>query len=160
MIISHPNCPFVVYLQWNQNGDRDPTYLLLSFYLLWLYMKIDSPTNPHQGLAPMIPWKQRYLSCMAFIVYEVTHLACIVCRLVALLRQTHANDFVNSKSHAGQKPLLTGYPPMKASFVKLKYWANKVPFHSRSISLTLNLQYHSILLILTARSCSLSLQFA
>ena len=143
------------------NGDRDPTFLLLSFYLLWLYMKIDSPTNPHQGLAPMIPWEQRYLSCMAFIVYEVAHLACIVCRLVALLRQTcHANDFVNSKCHAGQKPLLTGYPPMKASFVKLKYWVNKVPFHSRSISHTLNLQYHSILLILTPGSCSLSLQFA
>ena len=99
-------------------------------------MKIDSPTNPHQGLAPMIPWEQRYLSCMSFIVYEVDHVACIVCRLVALLRQTcHANDFVNSKSHSGQKPLLTGYPLMKASFVQLKYWANKLPIHNRSISL-------------------------
>ena len=79
---------------------------------------------------------------MAFIAYEVVHVACIVCRLVALLWQTcHANDFVNAKGHARQKPLLTGCPLMKASFVQLKYWANKLSIHSRSISLATVLFY-------------------
>ena len=48
-------------------------------------------------LFPVIPCKQRFLSCMAFT------------------RQTsHANDFVNAKSHAREKPLLaqtTSSPP-------------------------------------------------
>ena len=40
-------------------------------------------------LFPVIPCKQRFLICMAFT------------------RQTsHANDFVNAKSHAREKPLL------------------------------------------------------
>ena len=83
-------------------------HFLIVFYVLWLYdRKMDNPNNPHQGLALMIPYEQRFLSCMAFIVDKVVRMTC-------LLQQTcHANYFVNTvnaKSHAREKPLLTGYP--------------------------------------------------
>ena len=40
-------------------------------------------------LVPFIPYEQRFLSCVAFT-----------------RQKSHANDFVNAKSHAREKPLL------------------------------------------------------
>ena len=72
-----------------------------------------------------ISYEQGFLSCMAFRVYEVVRV--LVFRVVTLVclrpvvsfsqgvnelttRQTsHANDFVNDKSNAKEKPLLAGY---------------------------------------------------
>ena len=45
-----------------------------------------------------LPCEQKFLSCMAFSVYEVIRVACL----------SRTNDFVNAKSHAREKPLLAG----------------------------------------------------
>ena len=54
---------------------------------------------------------------MVFSVYEVVRVACLSRRLFFITgrKQTsyatdeHANDFLNAKSHAREKPLLAGY---------------------------------------------------
>ena len=50
------------------------------------------------------------LSCMAFSVYEVIRVSCLSRSwFVYVTRQTrNANDFVNAKTHAREKPLLAG----------------------------------------------------
>ena len=61
------------------------------------------------------PCEQRFLSCMAFSVYEVVGVACQSRSWFVLYTPkpttrltTDANDFVNAKSHEREKPLLTG----------------------------------------------------
>ena len=54
-------CLFVMKRKW----WPWPHFFVVVFYLLWLHKKMDSPTNPHLGLAPIIPWEQRFLSRMA-----------------------------------------------------------------------------------------------
>ena len=70
-----------------------------------------------------LPCEKRFFSCMAFSVYEVIRVACLSrgwfvynpCLFLTASNQTnyaqasHANDFVNAKSHARKKPLLVGY---------------------------------------------------
>ena len=54
--------------------------------------------------------EQRFLSCMAFSIYEV---ACVACQLnrwfVYTLGDCLLNVSINAKSHARTKPLLTRY---------------------------------------------------
>ena len=60
-----------------------------------------------------LPCEQRFFPCMDFKSF-----AWLVCRVVGFSQgvnkpttreTTHANDFVNAKSHAREKPLLAGY---------------------------------------------------
>ena len=77
-----------------------------------------------------VPYKQRFLSGMALSVNKVIRVACqshswfVLCTLGGVnkltTRQTsHANDFVNAKSHAREKPLLAGYEKWKPKTVCL-----------------------------------------
>ena len=63
---------------------------------------------------------------MAFSVYKVACVACqsrscFVCTELGRINKattrliSHANDFVNAKSHAREKPLLAGYIKMELS---------------------------------------------
>ena len=64
----------------------------------------------------LLPCEQSFLSCMAFSVYEVVRgdfsVAYLVCsrgvNKLTTRQKSHANDFVNGKSHAREKPLLSG----------------------------------------------------
>ena len=55
--------------------------------------------------------EQRFLTCMAFSVYEVVRVAC---QSRSDKRLTDdANEFVKAKSHTKEKPLLAGYDDPK-----------------------------------------------
>ena len=53
-----------------------------------------------------LPCKQRFLSCMALSIYDVICVACLSVNKPTTWQTSHENDFVNTKSHAGEKPLL------------------------------------------------------
>ena len=61
-------------------------------------------------LFSQFPCEQRFLSRMAFCVYEVARVACqLNRRFVYTLGDCLPNDSINAKSHARTKPLLTRY---------------------------------------------------
>ena len=75
---------------------------------------------------------------MAFSVYEVIRLACLcvvglseVCprsrgvNKPTMRQASHANDFVNAKSHAREKPLLAGYRKRPFASFKICRFQNK-----------------------------------
>ena len=52
--------------------------------------------------------EQKFLSCMAFSLYKVTRIACLLHRwFVYTLGDCLPNDSINAKSHARKRPLLT-----------------------------------------------------
>lgn len=59
----------------------------------------------------MQPCEQRFLTCMAFRVYEVVRVAFQSSSDKRLTDD--ANEFVNAKSHSKQKPLLAVYDDAK-----------------------------------------------
>ena len=59
----------------------------------------------------MQPREQRFLTCMAFSVYEIVRVACHSRSDKRLTDD--ANEFVNAKTHTKEKPLLAGYDDAK-----------------------------------------------
>ena len=55
----------------------------------------------------VIPCEQWFLSCMAFSIYKVIHVACLSC--LGEYKTNQLCNFVNTKSHARDEPLLAGY---------------------------------------------------
>ena len=67
--------------------------------------------------------KQRFFSYMAFTVNEVVCVACLSHSWHVTVKLSHANDFVITKSHAREKPLLAVYKDKNIIMIlkKLKF---------------------------------------
>ena len=74
-------------------------------------------------LIEAIPHKQRFFSHLTFSVNEVICVACLSHSWHVTVKLSHANDFVITKSHSRDKPLLAVYRDQKIimNLKKLKF---------------------------------------